>query len=380
MIKTSNKLLLYIWLFIISLLLTGCWDFEDINRRTITLSVGVDKIDNSILYSGENVAPLPTAKSGEKPQLPSLFNVKAYGKDFEDARTYYETTIPFPDFLGAVRVVVFSQNFAKEGIEPYVNRIDHIFGYRKSLPIVISRESPRELFQTNVTNDLSVGFSIEDTLSHLEKEGVALYPKVKDILVDIALGQVGYIIPFISKENNTIVLLGYAVMKDSKLIDIIDIKKSNGLLCILSPKATILQAVPHPGNKNNDISIKTTLKKRRIKISYIDNKINIDIKMDFSTQIQYLHYIEPITDKDIKMLENILADEIKNSITSIIYKSQKEYKSDIFEFASFFRADNPQIFKKINWEKEYPYANLNVEVKVKVVNMNLFDPNAKREY
>ncbi|MGE5328775.1 MAG: Ger(x)C family spore germination protein [Deltaproteobacteria bacterium] len=374
MTKILNKLSC-IWLFI--MLLTGCWDFQDVNRRSITLSVGVDKIGDNIIYIGENAKLVPSTKNLEKSQAPDIYTFIAAGKYFEGARSFFEKSIPLPDFLGAARVVVFSTNFAKEGIEPYMNRIDRLFGYRKSLPVVVSRQTPDKLFQNNVKNNISVGFAIENTLDHLQREGTALYSKVVDILHNIALSETGYVLPYISKENETISLLGYAVMKDSKMIGIIDIKDSNGLLYLLADKPIITEPISHPGNKNNFISTRTSLKKRHIKTSYINNKLNINIKLDLETQIAYEYYIEPITDEDKKMIEQIIKQKTVNYIISTIIKSQKEYQTDIFNFAKYFRADNPKIFKEINWKQLYPNANINVDVKVKVTNLNFLDPNSK---
>lgn len=57
----------FIIMLIIPLILTGCWDYNDINKRSITLSVGVDNADNGkgVEFSGEN-ASLSPGKGGKE--------------------------------------------------------------------------------------------------------------------------------------------------------------------------------------------------------------------------------------------------------------------------------------------------------------------------
>jgi len=364
-------------------LLTGCWDFQDINRRSVTISVGVDSVNNNAIeYSGENARMIPSQSTGNNSQSPqSSLGISTFsdvsGKTFEDARENYTLQTPFPDFLGAVRVLVFGKNFAQQGIEAYVNRINRIFGYRKSLPLVVSEQHPTEFLGTNVKNNISAGFSIESTLDHLHSEGTAVYPKIADIVSDMAFGNIGFVLPYVGKRNDSIVLLGYAVFKEEKMIDILDIQESKGLVYILGVNPLRVEAIHQPSKENNMLSTRTLLKKRKIITSYKNGKVNIEFKAKAEIQIQFLYNVEPLTDDDKKTLEDIITQRIKREIASFVIKSQKEYKSDIFGFAKYFRADNPNIYKKINWKDTYPDANFSVDIKSKVVNINLFDPNAK---
>lgn len=380
MTRIWNKLFL-IFLFTSSLSLEGCWDFQDVNRRTSTLGVGVYYQGSEVAYCGENARFVPSSNTREGTQVSDIYFFKSVkGKDFEEARLDYTSKIPFIDFLGATRAVVFSREFAENGIESYTNRVNRLFGYRKSLILAVSREAPEILLRENVANNISVSFSIESTLDHLRNEGSALYSRLSDTLSAIALGNVGYLLPYITKENDTVVLLGYVVMKDSRLIDTIDLKDSDGLVYILSDNPQNIKAFSHPSNKDNKISIRSVLKKRSIKTGYVNNKVTIDLRLKIYSQLQYLYSLQPVSADDKKEIEDMLSNNIKESVTSVIAKSQKEYKSDIFNFAKHFRADNPKIYKQIKWKDVYPSANINVDVKVLLENLNLLDPNADKKY
>jgi len=197
------------------------------------------------------------------------------------------------------------------------------------------------------------------------------------VISDIALGDIGYVLPYVSKKNDSIEILGYAVIKESKMIDILSIREANGLLFLNARNPIVKETFPHPENKSNNISTNTSLKERKIRTSYSNNKIDISVRLEMNTQIQYEYFVQPITENDKKSLEATITEKIKSDVMSNIYKSQKVYKSDLFDFALYFRAQNSEIFKKIDWKKDYPDANITVDVVVKIINTNLFDPSAK---
>ena len=132
--------ILYILLCIPIILTTGCWDSEDINKKCIVISIGVDYVDDLIEFSGGIVKLTKSSKeAGGKSETSGAYNILSYGKTFEEARVNYNASNPYPTFLGATRVVVLGENVAKLGIEPYLNRIDSLYDYRKTLLPVISR-------------------------------------------------------------------------------------------------------------------------------------------------------------------------------------------------------------------------------------------------
>ncbi len=378
MIKISRKLVIIILSLI---LLTGCWDYEDVNNKSITISIGVDRVNNMIEFSGEKAKITASSKKEEgKAQAAEVYKVLAYGKTFEEARKHFDAESPYPIFSGATRVVVFGTRFAKQGIEPYLNRVDSLYDYRKTLLTVVSREPAKQIFDLKVEKDISVGFLIEDMLNHLSKKGEALYPNIGESLSEIASGNTCYILPYIGIEHNVIAYLGLVVMKESKLIGIIDIKDTDGILYLLSKKPILSEAIPSSKNENNIYSFRTTPKKRKIEASYEDEKVVININLDLTAELLYQYYMEKISDDEIKNMEKKISEKVRNSIASSIKKAQVEFKCDYFNFKKHFKVKYSKIFEKIDWEEKFTEAEVNVNVKTKMINMNLKDPNAKKKF
>jgi len=244
--KTSRNVLIRIIksvLLLFALLLsTGCWDYQDINRRTISVAFGVDKVDGNYEYSTE-VAKL-TSDQGQAQgnvQIPRGYFILSGGKTLEMAKIDYSYKIPLEDFTGGVRIALFGENFAREGIEAYVNRLDNIYGYRKTTAMAVCRETPRDLLQVKVKSGISTGFYIYDMIISLSDIGHTLYRNLGDVLKYIATKEVGFLLPYIGKEGDDIVYLGLAVIKNSKLVDILEGDDAKGVLYLLAEKSPFFQ-------------------------------------------------------------------------------------------------------------------------------------------
>ncbi|WP_138203605.1 Ger(x)C family spore germination protein [Haloimpatiens lingqiaonensis] len=368
-------------LLIFPFLLSGCWDYDDIDKRSIVISIGVDKIYDKIQFATE-LAKLYARDGGDgKAAISDIHLDMAEGENFEKTRDEFEAKRPYGTFLGATRVVVFGENYAKEGIEPYLNRINETYDYRKTVLAVVCRGNPYEIFQTNIKNDISAGFLIEHIINSLFKTGNIMYTRVGDMISDLQFKDIGFAMPYFGVEDNSLECIGAAIMKDAKLIDVLYRKKDHDLfkgLIFLVGKPTIYteETTIHKDDKNT-ISFISNLKNRKISIEMSDNKqVIINIDLNFDLKLQYQYYNEIINNDDIKNFEIDIARDIKSQVRKILNKSQKEYQCDIFDFARYAKAQNPNEYKNINWLKKYPNAKININVVTNIVNKNLKDINA----
>jgi spore germination protein KC len=136
--------------------------------------------------------------------------------------------------------------------------------------------------------------------------------------------------------------------------------------------------IPHPDDKNILVSTKNSLKQRKIKTDYKNNRVNIYIDLKLNSQLQYLYEFKPVSKDDIKNLEEMISDEIKKNVLSALELSKNQFKCDVFGFARYFKGDSAEEYKQMKWEEEYPYINFHVNVKTTITNTNLLDVKAKK--
>ncbi|WP_392485976.1 Ger(x)C family spore germination protein [Haloimpatiens sp. FM7315] len=370
-----KKIKIIIIIFIFSFTLCGCWDYQDIDKRSIVISLGVDRVKDQIEFSTE-VAKLAD-KSGESNEV---YTDVSKGSNFEEARRDFNAKRPYSTFLGATRIVVFGQEYAKEGIEPYLNRINRIYDYRKTLLGVVSKDTPIKLFKKKAKNDLSIGFLLEHSINSLSGEGIAIYTDIGDMMSDISFGDIGYMLPYVGVEDDSVKYLGIAIMKDSKLIAVVDKNDTAGILYLSGKNPKLMEVITDELGENNSISFKTRIRKKKINTYYENNKVSINIDLELDAELQYLYYIMRITPSESEKLEKLVSNQVERQIFTIVKKTQEDYKCDIFGFAKYFKSQHFKEYKNINWQKEYPNIEINVDVKTKIVNKNLQDLNVKEKY
>lgn len=362
-----------ICIFLIPIILTtGCWDSKDINKKCINISLGIDYVDDTIQFCGEIVklTHTPSEEIG-KSQSSIVYNIFGQGKTFEEARLNYNSNIPFPSFLGATRVVIFSQEFAERGIESYLNRIDSLFDYRKTLNIVVCREPTKEFFNIKTNKALAIGLFIENILRNLKDEGNSICLDVGDLLSNIAFGSEGYVIPYIGIESNDLKYLGLAVFKSSKLIDIIDVHDTKPLLYILADNTKLIELIPDPLDKKNKYSFRVHINKRKISTSFKDDTVNITVNLDLHAELRYQYYKHNISAEMIKQLETELSEKISDEIINFVKIAQKDFKCDIFNFGEEFKAQHYYQYQEMDWEQAFLSSNINANIKTTIVNKNL---------
>ncbi|MCY6369877.1 Ger(x)C family spore germination protein [Clostridium ganghwense] len=373
-----KKLFSIIGIFILLVNFTGCWDYRDINKKNILLAVGLDYTDKKYRFVIETaqIRVLQKEAVGQK-ELTKL--TLAEGKTYAEARRELEHRNAFPVFLGTVRVIIFDKDAAEKGIEDYINRIKKIQGYRKTTLVVVSKQKTDKILSVKPNNDVTAAFMVNNIVENVDKVGYDISKSTGDILSDIAMKKIGYVLPYIEVKEGVLHYAGAAVMKDSKMIGMLDAddKAFRGLSYILAEHPKAINVVSHPEDEK-DLLYFDTKAKKSIKTDYKDGKIIIDVNLKASSKIKFQYYVKPpITDKVKFELEQAISDDIKNEIEIAIKRSQDEFKIDIMNFAKYFRAQNPKIYKKIDWIKEYPLAQINVKVDTKINNLGTTDSKAK---
>ncbi len=364
--------------------LCGCWDYKDVNKSTLILAIGVDADDETILLSGEYAMMSGKGKQQGSDQSGSgglnVVSFKASGQHFEDARRDLKGQITDPIFLGATSIVIFGTEYARQGIEPYINRVDKLHDYRKTTMVAISRETPSELFELGTDKSSGVGFLIEQNLNYMHREKRGLNVNVGKVLSYIDMDIQGYLLPYFGIVDGDIKYLGMAAMKDSKMVGVIDRVDCGGAIYLLMKNAvnneTLDLGVIDGEERKFNFEVKVGKCKRTFE--YSDGQLKIDVKVTSKSHLDHQYNKVYIDDEGIKNLEKLLAEQIKSEIESVIAMSQNEFEADVFDFSKYFKAKNPKEFKALDWNEAYKTAQITVSVETEICCLNLTDTQANR--
>lgn len=373
-----KKVLILLLLF----LLTGCWNYQELNSIAISTAIGVDKNDDGKYEVSTMIANSRKEQSSSKESESQSIIFTGVGNTISEAFKDIDLYNPRRNYIGHVSVVVISDEVAKDGLNDILDFSARNPESTKRFQMVIAKNckakdilkilTPLETFSAqNISNNLkysrdsqatSTAILYSDFIYNLLEKGMnPILPSVilkgdkKDGAKDESLQQT---VPdaFI-KINNL------ALFKDYKLVGFANANESRGINLL---KSTIEQLTVNIKIDNKYISFKLLNSKTKSKIKFNDKPIiNVEIK-GIATLVED-NSNHSLTDqkvmKEIEKKINKKIEELANQGLEIAKKNN----TDVFGYGNLIYKNYPNYFKKFkDWDKE-GFKDLDVKIKSNVV-------------
>ena len=367
MAKLRKKLCMALVIFLLPAFLFGCiGDSKDIHHKSILTAIAVDKKGDEFLIYAEIANVESSGGSQNKGGTGKKYiHVISRGKTIPEARENLDRQLDKAVYPSAIRVLILTENFAKEYLAEYLNRVRADEAYRKKTITVITRENPENLFETCNKKDISVGFYVEDTLKSLEEDGGTFTRTTTRLLENLSTEYTGILMPCVGLQDQDIALKGYSVVNGATIDGFIPVEESKALVFLKADRAIFNYVVYY---KQNKYTIELTLKKRKIKPIYENGNIHYDMTFGFEAKMKYGDQKTPyrFTDADNADVERILKRMLTAEFIDAIDLAQKYFKCDYLQFDDYFRLKYPSEFEKMDWQTEFEKATYSVEANVEL--------------
>lgn len=321
-------------LFLLILLLTGCYDYDELNDLAIVSSMLID------YKNGEYSVDLEILTTKENSDKPSYF-LEGRGDTFEEAmfNTYNKSTKHI--YLSHMFAVILGKNVAEEKMSELY---DYFFidpDVRKDSYFVIDKNID-ELLDFKTEDNLSIGETVKNIIHYNEKQNPRFQTSKYSDILHSYLNDTNYLLAGISIDGNMLSVSDTYLMSSEKVCTKID-----GDAALF---ANILKNTPSSFRLRLDEEYEIYKFKTKTEIG--DNKISVSLKADVR--------IIGFTTKKIKDKKSL--DEIENEISSALEKLMKkeiEYSldkgEDIYNFDYLYRKHRPNDYRQGIW-KEVEYV------------------------
>lgn len=345
--------------------MAGCWDATDINKKDISTLIGVDYKAGDYYFYTEipDISGQKQQKdNGEKEEgSSSKFSiVVGKGETFIEAREHLDNKLDKTYFLGTIRAVVCTNNMLREGMAPYMYRLQSAAEFRNAVKVISTFESLDKLFRVDPENNVSVGYALEETIDTLSKKGIAVTFTSSQILEWLYSQNPCYIIPNFKVEDDYLSFDGYSVLYDGYYKGFIEFEESSGLLWMLSNNTKIMYNVPY--GDGGEASVEAELKKRNIEPKLEGGKISFKVTIETKSRIRYLNQKERLEEAEIKEIEKNLQVQILDDLVFSISQAGQEFKCEYLGFDDAFRIAYPNEYKELDWSQAF--MNSDIEVRV----------------
>ena len=377
-----KKLILIITTLIISVTLTGCGGYEELNNLSIVTAVAFDKTDDEYELSFL-IANSPKAQTSAKEGEAKTTVYTGKGKTIAEASKDIEQIVPKQVYLGHINVVVISEDIAKDGFLKIADWLLRNPQTRKKFYLLQAKDekaknilkivSPLESFPSqsiatliesnSETKSIATSITYSNFISQILEKGYD--PVLPSITINGSVKEGSNEKNLETTEPESYLVLGpLAIYKGDKLKGFSTKEESWAINVLKGDSKEINYNVKY---QNENISIETSSLKSTIKI--IDEK-NIEITISGVGDIYNINNKIDIQDyKEINKIEKVWSSSLKKDLTKVIKKVQNKWQADIFGFGNLIYKNNPNTWEKLekNWNSKYfPHLNIKVKTDLKI--------------
>lgn len=366
----------FIFLIPLIFLLTGCYNYRELNDLAIISGVSISKNNDNYNITVEVVNPKKEqdTSSGKEPDYVIY---EGTGKSMQEAFRNIVKESPQKLYGAQIDLLIIDEETAKEGLDEILDFFARDPEVRSEFYVVISKNSDSLKVISPIVNlsSKSIVNSLESTNTYMGIVNLVTYHELLsnyiNPYIEIALPSIEMIGNEEVGENTENIettdssannfISNMTIFKNNKMLDYLTKEESIGYNIIKGNTKTVLIRNEYDNNEfivNEIIESKTemkpNIKKKEITISIkgtasiseVNKKINLE------------------NDKEIKKIEKDLNKRVEELIKTTIKNTNKKYNSDIYGFKDLFYKENPNKYKKLIKEYKDDFLN-NISYKVK---------------
>lgn len=364
-------------------LLSGCYNYRELNELGITTAVSIDYKDNNFYVIAEVINPIKQQDASSSNNSPFI-NYNSSSSSLQDAFRKVVLESPRQLYAAQLEIIVLSEEVVNNHLEEVLEYFARDPEARTEIKIIVAK-----------TEDSTKAITLQTLLTSLSSSNIIksldLQSKVLGMAYPVTLNELlnMYIDPYLEvvlpsmtlygnyeigdeKENITtsspkaiVKIDGSTITKDNKILGYLDLEESKILNLINGKlKETIIKMNYYDGY--------IIFEPNRIKVSReLDIKNNI-IKINisgYSKTKEIQSNIDLKDPKEVEKLNKALNMELEKKVTDTFNSIREKYDTDVFGFQELYYRTDYKYFKEncTNWYEDiYPKIKLEVKANVRL--------------
>ena len=376
--------------------LSGCYSVQSIDDLTYVIALGIDKGKNNTLALTVQFTFPTSSESASGEAAPTIVNTVECAS-INSGITLLNSYTSKEINLSHCKIIVFSEELAVSGIGEEIFTLSNQVEIRPDSNIIISKSTAKEYienskpelenlvakyYELNLFSQEYAGFtenisisnffnklnttSIEPTaiLGNGNKLNLPSSNNSKDEL-DIVAGE----LPITEYERES-ENLGIAVFKDDKMVGELTAIETMLHLILTDNFESGIITLNHPLKENSTIDIALySHKKTNIDAKLINGSPFASIEVFLNSRLLSVDKNSGDFDSDeIKELESLINSYLENAILNYLYKTSKEFESDIDGIGQSLltKFKNSKEWNNYNWPQNYKNTFFKVHVNTNI--------------
>lgn len=354
---------LIILTLITSILLTGCWDSVEINKREFLFALGIDKNPDNLTFTSE----IPKINEGSEEQRLVYTMNSANFADFYST-SYLHSEKAISDRL--MQVIVLGEDIARdsETLKKLFDEIQRSPQMNRRVKICIAKGKATDIINTEIPSNPIVGRFLSDMLVKLKRESYQdIYTFDEAIL---HLGQTGNaMVPVVEINDKSLKIERAAVIKEYELVGFLEPMEVETIMLLLNPDRANI--------RNFNIEVDgATVGLGAVDVSMTDDIYLSGDKLKVDYFITLYCYVDSFIIGNNSLEDGNFLNKIKEEAakrvtdvaTNAIDKLQHTYRADLLRIKDDLYKYHKSDFDKIEdkYDEVFESAEINFKVNVAI--------------
>lgn len=363
----KNIKILFITL-ITSLILTGCWDSVEINKREYLYALGIDKNSDNLAFTAE----IPKINEGSEEQRLTYSKESADFAEFY-AISYLHSEKSISDRL--MQVIVLGEDVVRESesVKRIFDEIQRSPQINRRVKICIAKGKAQDIINTEIPGSPIVGRFLSNMLIKLKQENYQDIYTFDEAILDI--GKTGNaMIPVVEVNDKSLKIERAGVIKEYELKGFLEPEEVATVMVLLNPEKA---KIP-----NININVEGT----NISLGVVDLSMTKDFKLNndkltadyYVTMYIYINSFITGSNKleDQSYLNKIKEEARKRFLTvaeKTVDKLQNTYGTDILKIKDNLYKYHKQDYEKImdRYDEVFKAADINIHLDLQIKSTGL---------
>ncbi len=366
----------WLLLFPILILLTGCYNYRELNDLAIVSGISIAKEDDLYRLTLEVVNPKKSQDTSSSKE-PDFVIYTTTGKSIQEASRKIVKESPKKLYGAQMNILIIDETIAKQNLNQIMDFFSRDPEIRSEFYVLVGKK-PQILEVTTPLENISSKNILDSLTANNTYLGIANMMTYHEVMSNYLNDKIDLALPSIeivgdekagesttnienTTSNTASVLSNLAVFKKNKLVGYLTEKESLAYNFVMGNIQTTLIRNDYKDNQFvvNEIIDTSTKTEANPK----ENEITITIKGKAS--ISEAKYEGDLTStKTIEKIEKDLNHNLEALIEDSVLDTINRYNSDIYGFQELFYKKDPKYYQKIKndwYEKIFP--NLKIKVK-----------------
>ncbi len=387
MFKRTLKKITLIYIILITLFLTGCWDKQEIDDRAFILAMGIDHVTPGHEGEREEMEEILTRKNhyrvtyvfpkqmmGVGEAEMTNVQISSVGENVYMTERQLTTRMDSELFLGHLKSVVVGEEVVNNPkmFREVLDALEKDPFITRKISFAIVEGEAKEALEVEPKLEPMTGQFIADLFRGRERTQRAPIKDLNEILIELHSNKTA-VIPRMVVAEEELKVGGSAIINDYRLVGWLG-EIETIMLMLVRGQTTIFNVTVEDG----DVVIPYQITEAERKFTLVESGDQLKMRVEIDLEGDIIqHYFNPENDMldpvFLQQLQSKINQKVHDKVAYTIKELQEKHRTDVVGFNDYVRKHHSKLWKKVegDWADIFPTIEVEVVVDAKVRRVGL---------